>query len=283
MKREPAVAGRFYPGTQSQLKEMIERCFLDEKIGPGELPDLTSQPIRKGEIFSLISPHAGYIYSGPVGAHGYLEQYKDGKPEFFVIIGPNHTNIGPGISIYPKGTWLTPLGEAVIPESIVEKITKQPHFRADTAAHMMEHSIEVQVPFLQYLYGSDVNIIPICMKDQSPEACERIGSVLPKVLAEYDYCLIASSDLSHYESASKAIEKDQLVIQKLKRMDPDGLLDTVMDNQISMCGPGPVSSAIRVSKKLGMKNVEILKYATSGDVTGDKNAVVSYLSAIIKK
>ncbi|NHJ03561.1 MAG: AmmeMemoRadiSam system protein B [Candidatus Heimdallarchaeota archaeon] len=283
MKREPAVAGRFYPGTQSQLKEMIERCFLDEKIGPGELPDLNSRPIRKGDIFSLISPHAGYVYSGWVAAHGYLEQYKDGKPEFFVIIGPNHTNIGPAISVYPKGTWITPLGEAVIPESIVEKITKQPHFRADTAAHMMEHSIEVQVPFLQYLYGSDVNIIPICMKDQSPETCERIGSVLPKVLAEYDYCLIASTDMSHYESASKAIEKDQLVIQKLKRLDSDGLLDTVMSNQISMCGPGPVSSAIRTSKKQGMKNVEILKYATSGDVSGDKSAVVSYLSAIIKK
>ncbi|HUU78188.1 MAG TPA: AmmeMemoRadiSam system protein B [candidate division Zixibacteria bacterium] len=283
MKREPAVAGRFYPGTQSQLKEMIERCFLDEKIGPGELPDLNFRPTRKGDIFCLISPHAGYVYSGPVAAHGYLEQYKDGKPEFFVIIGPNHTNMGPAISVYPKGTWLTPLGEAVIPESIVEKITKQPHFRADTAAHMMEHSIEVQVPFLQYLYGSDVNIIPICLKDQSPETCERIGNVLPKVLAEYDYCLIASTDMSHYESASKAMEKDQLVIQKLKRLDSDGLLDTVMDNQISMCGPGPVSSAIRISKKLGMKNVELLKYATSGDVSGDKNAVVSYLSAIIKK
>ena len=283
MIREPAVAGRFYPGTQSKLKEMIEKCFLDEKIGPGELPNIEKPPVRQGNILTIISPHAGYVYSGSVAAHGYLEQFKDGKPDFFVIIGPNHTNMGPAISVYPEGEWVTPFGNAIIPEKIVEKIVKQPHFRADTAAHMMEHSIEVQIPFLQYLYGGDVPIVPICLKDQSPEMCERIGTVLPKVLSGHDYCLIASTDLSHYESASNALEKDQLVIQRLKRMDSDGLLETVMDKHISMCGPGPVSIAIKISKKSGIKNVEILKYANSGDVSGDKGAVVAYLSAIIKK
>ena len=283
MIREPAVAGMFYPGNEKQLIEMIEQCFTNDRIGPGELPDKSTTPTRKGEIFGLISPHAGFIYSGPVAAHGFLQQFKDGKPDFFVIIGPNHSNMGPPISVHPEGVWKTPLGEAQIPKEVVEKIIKQPYFRSDTSAHMVEHSIEVQVPFLQYLWGGDVPIVPICVKDQSKEMCERIGNVLPKVLDGYDYCLIASTDLTHFESANSASEKDQFVIQKIKRVDPDGLLETVEKEYISMCGPGPVSAVLRVAKKLDNEKVEILKYSTSGDVTGDKGRVVAYLSAIIKK
>ncbi len=283
MIRQPAVAGSFYPKTESQLIEMIEHCFKDSEIGPGELPDKSNIPPRKGEIAGFIAPHAGYIYSGPVAAHAYLKQYKDGKPEFFVIVGPNHRNIGPPISVYSEAAWNTPLGDAIIPKEIVTKIVKQPYFRADTAAHMMEHSIEVHVPFLQYLYGGDVPIIPICVKDQSKEMSERIGLSLAKVLADHDYCLIASTDLTHFESADSAISKDQFVIQKIKRMDPGGLIDTVEEYRITMCGPGPVAAVLTALKKSGSKDVEILKYSTSGDITGDKSSIVAYLSAIIKK
>ncbi len=283
MIRQPAVAGSFYPNTESRLTEMIEHCFKESKIGPGELPDRANMPSRKGEIAGLIAPHAGYIYSGPVAAHAYLKQFKDGKPEFFVIVGPNHRNIGPPISVYSEDAWNTPFGDAKIPKDIVAKLVKQPYFRADTAAHMMEHSIEVHVPFLQYLYGADVPIIPICVKDQSKEMSERIGLSLAKVLADHDYCLIASTDLTHFESADSAMSKDQFVIQKIKRMKPDGLIDTVEEYQITMCGPGPVAAVLTALKKSGSKDVEILKYSTSGDITGDKSSVVAYLSAIIKK
>lgn len=283
MIREPVVAGLFYPGKKEQLIEKIDGCFKDESIGPGELPDIENPPERTGKIYALVSPHAGYTYSGPVAAHGFLEQFKDGKPEFFVIIGPNHKNIGPSISVYSEGSWRTPLGEALIPEDIAKIIVKQPHFRADTSAHMMEHSIEVQVPFLQYLYGADVPILPICMKDQSKENCERVGTVLSKVLANYDYCLIASTDLTHYESQASAMSKDSKVIDSIRKVDPNRLLNTVVDNLISMCGPGPVASTLIAANKNNVKETKILKYSTSGDITGDKNQVVAYLSAILLK
>jgi len=283
MIREPVVAGLFYPGKKEQLIEKIKRCFLDEDIGPGELPNLENPYERSGKIFAVISPHAGYTYSGPVAAHGFLEQYKDGKPEFFVIIGPNHKNIGPAISVYSEGSWRTPLGEAPIAEEITELLIKQPHFRSDTSAHMMEHSIEVQIPFLQYLYGPDVPIVPICMKDQSKENCERIGNVLSKVLANYDYCLIASTDLTHYESQASAMSKDSHVIESIRKINPNRLLNTVVENLISMCGPGPVASTLIAANKNNVKDTKILKYSTSGDITGDKNQVVAYLSAVLLK
>jgi AmmeMemoRadiSam system protein B len=283
MLRQPAVAGQFYPGTESSLIKSIENSFLNKKIGPGKLPDKKQSYERKGDILGIIVPHAGYVYSGPIAAHGYLEQFQDGKPEFFIIIGPNHRNIGPGISVYSGGNWVTPLGEATIPEAIVEKIIKQPHFRGDTAAHMMEHSIEVQVPFLQYLYGSDIPIVPICLKDQSFESCERIGTVLMKVLKGHDFCLIASTDFSHYISQAEAFKQDHKVIEQIKKMHPKHVIDTVNEEFISMCGPGTVASVLELSKNLGAKHVDVLKYATSGEVSGDKNHVVAYMSAVIKK
>ncbi|NHK30388.1 MAG: AmmeMemoRadiSam system protein B [Asgard group archaeon] len=282
MLREPKVAGSFYPSNKDKLIQMIEMCFSNDQIGPGKLPEKDKQYTRKGEIYGLISPHAGYVYSGPVAAHGFLEQYQDGKPDFFVIIGPNHRNIGPPLSVYPEGSWLTPLGEALIPGDIVEIIVKQPHFRSDTTAHMMEHSIEVQVPFLQYLYGDNVPIIPICVKDQSLAMAQRIGTVLSKVLAEHDYCLIASTDLTHYETKASAMSKDSLVIDCIRNLDPEKLINTVNEKYISMCGPGPVASILYASNKNKIKEVKILKYATSGDVSGD-DVGVSYLSALLMK
>lgn len=283
MIREPAVADLYYPGNKNQLTELIKRCFTNESIGPGELPNLNEVYERTGEIYGLICPHAGYVYSGPVAAHSYLEQFKDGKPEFFVIIGPNHRNVGPGISVYPEGSWKTPLGEAVIFDEAVEKLVKQPHFRADTTAHIVEHSLEVQVPFLQYLYGPNVPIVPICLKDQSDLAVERVGSTLSKVLANYDYCFIASTDLTHQESVSSAMSKDSYVIECIKKMEPMKLMETVREKYISMCGPAPVASLIIAAKSIGIKEAKIMKYANSGDVTGDKNHVVAYLSAILLK
>jgi AmmeMemoRadiSam system protein B len=283
MIRQPAVAGSFYPRNKSQLLNLIEACFEDAKLGPGKKPDKTKDYPRTGNIFGLVSPHAGFVYSGPIAAHGFLRQFEDGKPDYFVIIGPNHRNIGPGISVFPEGTWTTPLGDIKIAEDITTKIIEQPHFRADTAAHMLEHSIEIQIPFIQYLYGDKIPIVPICIKDQSLESSLRIGKTLAKTLNDDDYCIIASTDLTHFESANSASEKDQFVIQKIKQMDPEGLVKIVEDRRITMCGPGSVASVLFTAKNSGMKNVEILRYANSGDVSGDKNHVVAYLSALIMK
>jgi hypothetical protein len=283
MIRQPVVAGQFYPGDKEKLKIMIERCFTDKKIGPGKLPDLTSEPKRTGNIFGLISPHAGYVYSGSVAAHGYLEQFADGKPDFFIIIGPNHSNNGPGISVYPPGKWKTPFGGATIPEEIVKKIVKEAYFREDKIAHMQEHSIEVQVPFLQYLYGADVPIVPICLKDQSLEMSIRVGNVLSKALKDYDFCMIASTDLTHYTSHEVAMEKDSYVIECIKNLDASGLIEVVQEKQITMCGPGPVASVLTASNQNNVQSVDVLKYATSGEVSGDRRHVVAYVSAILKK
>jgi len=281
--REPAVAGMFYPADKNQLIKSIEKCFQDETIGPGALPDKASPPERKGSIVGIISPHAGYIYSGPVAAHGYLEQFKDGKPEFFVIIGPNHTGLGAKISVHPPGKWRTPLGDATLPEEVIEAIIKQPHFRSDTLAHSREHSIEVQVPFLQYLYGEDVAIVPIALKDQSKETVDRIATTLGEVLADYDFCLIASTDLTHFESQANAMAKDAFVIENIKKLNANKLLEVVNEKYISMCGPAPTASVIKLGKKFGVTSAKVLKYATSGDVTGHKSEVVAYLSAILMK
>ena len=148
---------------------------------------------------------------------------------------------------------------------------------------MQEHSIEVQVPFLQYLYGDDVPFIAICLKDQSLSTSARIGTVLPKVLAGYDYCLIASTDLSHFESQGASFEKDRHVIEAIQTLNATTLHDKIMSFNISMCGPGPTASVLTAGVQSGVKTAEILKYSTSGDVTGDKNYVVAYLSAILRK
>jgi hypothetical protein len=282
MIREPAAIG-FYPGNKERLVKMIENCFLNKEIGPNELPDKDKKPSRKKTIYGLICPHAGYIYSGPVAAHAYLEQYKDGKPEFFVILGPNHTGIGQLISVYPGGKWKTPLGEAPVPKEIVDQITEEAYFTPDERGHMREHSIEVHVPFLQYLYGPEIPIIPICIKRQTKDMSVRIGNVLSDVLADYDYCLIASTDLTHQESKSSAYDKDQKVIDHIKNLNPSALFDTVMQEHITMCGPGPVSAVLTAGLHNGVTSATILKYATSAAVTGDESAVVGYVSAILKK
>ncbi|MEA2069877.1 MAG: AmmeMemoRadiSam system protein B [Asgard group archaeon] len=283
MIRQPAAAGMMYPKDKKQLIELIERCFKNEKLGPSKLPDTTKKHDRTGEIFGLIAPHAGYVYSGPIAAHAYLQQFNDGNPEFFVIIGPNHRNIGPRISVYPEGEWETPLGKVSIAEKIAEKLINEAYFRSDTSAHMMEHSLEVHVPFLQYLYGDDLSIVPICLKDQSKDMSIRVGNVISDVLKEHDYCMIASTDLTHYESHTSASSKDQHVIDAIKNLNANALYEEITEKQISMCGPGAVASILTAAHHNNVKNSKILKYGTSGEVSGNKTQVVGYVSAILTK
>lgn len=281
MVREPIVAGTFYPANAETLKRQIEECFLSS-LGPRELPKVS--PKDKGEIIGLISPHAGYIYSGPVASHGLYVLAQDQEPSLVIVLGPNHTGVGPRVSLQLEGSWRTPLGNVDIDSAMADSIISQSkHIRADNSAHALEHSIEVQIPFLQYVFGSSFKIVPICFLDQSLEVCQDVGEALYQALVENTAVIIASTDFTHYESQEQATSKDEKAIKTIQNLDAEGLLQTVREYSISMCGSGPVAATLIATKKLGASECNLLSYHTSGDVIGDYTSVVGYASLSIKK
>ena len=278
--RNPWVAGAFYPSDPDGLKATIRGCFT-HKLGPMKIPERSSGTRR---TVSAICPHAGYMYSGPVAAHVYLSLASEADPESIVIIGPSHTGIGSPLSIMNKGFWKTPLGKVRIDEELSNAILREADFLdVDESAHMREHSIEVQIPFLQYIYGSDFSFVPICMALQDLDSSRDLGRALGKACEGKDVLILASTDLSHYEDQTSANRKDKLVIAAILNLDEEELQEKVYKNRITMCGYGPVSVALVASKHLGAKGAELLSYHTSGDVSGDYSAVVGYASIRILK
>lgn len=261
--------------------KQIEDCFK-HRLGPGYLPKVK---LIEGErkIYGLVSPHAGYMYSGPIAAHGYCKLAEDGAPTVFVILGPNHTGLGSGISIYPfEGVWKTPLGDVEVDPQICRRIVEASDLvDIDERAHIYEHSIEVQIPFLQYLYGSP-KIVPICMLMQDLETSRELGEALAKALKGVDTVIIASTDLNHYEPHDRTLKKDRLVIDAILRMDEEALFKAV-DEGVSMCGPGPVATMIVTLKMLGHFKTVLLSHRTSGDITGDYSSVVGYASIVFER
>ena len=276
--RSPYVAGQFYPSGRKRLEDHINSLFT-HKLGPGNIPTVNEEGPRN--IISLISPHAGYIYSGAVAAHGFYELASDGRPDLFILIGPNHSGLGPNISVSTE-TWRTPFGDVEIDLEIAKEIAKSDEIMIESTAHEFEHSIEVQLPFLQYLYG-EVRFVPICMRSQDLETSITLAEAVSQAIVGRNVVTIASTDLTHFESHNIASEKDNLVIDAIRQLDEKQLQDVVKRENISMCGYGPVTATIIISKKMGGKNVKILKYATSGDITGEKARVVGYLSSVISK
>lgn len=271
--RPPAVAGSFYAGSESALRKQIEECYTHEH-GPGEVPEAKSGPRN---ILGLVSPHAGYPYSGPVAAHGFARLAEDGKPETFVILGPNHQGIGSGVSIMTSGKWSTPLGEIEIDNPLAEDIKNAGEIiDEDPIAHSREHSMEVQLPFLQHLFGSEFEIVPICMMMQDEETSEEVGHAIAESASERDVTIIASTDFTHYEPQEAAVSKDGKAIDEILKLDWEGLIRTISDENISMCGYGPVSAMLYATKKLGAQKANLLKYATSGDTSGPMPQVVGY-------
>jgi len=272
-RRMPAVAGAFYPSSAESLRMEIENCF-QHRIGPGRLP---KHVMGERKPPSLISPHAGYIYSGPVAAHSYLQLEDRMRPEVVVVLGPNHYGIGSAVSIYPEGEWITPFGSVKIDEKLALRLAELSDiFTLDEVSHLREHSIEVQIPFLQYVLGG-FKLLPICLLDQGLKTCLEVGRCLAEALRDYEsFLLVASTDLTHYEPDEIAKEKDSLALEKVRELDIEGLYQVIRENDISMCGYGAVAAVLEASKRLGAKKAEILKYATSGDVTGDRSAVVGY-------
>jgi len=279
--RRPSQAGTFYAGTAGSLKAQIAQCFT-HKLGPGKIPETVENGPRR--LVGFVSPHAGYMYSGPVAAHGFYNLALDGKPEIIVIFGPNHTGQGSAIAAMSEGVWRTPLGDVQIDTPTADFIVKESKIvDLDDTAHLFEHSIEVQLPFLQYLYGSGFRFVPIAFLMQDLESSREVGKATAKALANKNAVIIASSDMTHYEPQKSVEKKDNLVIEAVEKVDESQLYAVVEDYGISACGYGPMIALITAAKTLGAKNVKLLRHATSGDVTGDYSAVVGYASIVFSK
>jgi AmmeMemoRadiSam system protein B len=222
------------------------------------------------------------MYSGPVAAKSYFELASDGKPEKIVVIGPNHTGAGSGVSMMPEGVWETPLGHVEVDGELARAISdKSEIIDLDDRAHLYEHSIEVQLPFLQYVLGGKFEFVPICMMMQDQETSSEVGKAVGQALEGTNAVVIASSDMSHYEQAAVAKRKDRLAIDAILALDDVKLQETVESHGISMCGHGPVASMIVASKMLNGKTAKLLGYSTSGDITGDDSGVVGYLAVSV--
>jgi len=279
--RRPCQAGAFYAGTAESLKKQIENCFLHE-LGPGKIPETIKTGPR--QVVGLVCPHAGYMFSGPVAAHAYYKLALDGKPDIVVLFGPNHTGYGSALAVMNEGFWRTPLGDVEIDAELANQIVDESHIiDVDDSAHRFEHSIEVQLPFLQYLYGSGFKIAPICFLMQDLSSARDVGQAVAKVLAGKNAVIIASSDMTHYEPQKSAETKDKMALEAVEAMDEAKLYSVIEAHRISACGYGPIAALITAAKNLGMKKAKLLCYKTSGDVIGDYSSVVGYATVCLTK
>lgn len=262
MKRKAFVAGQFYPGDGERLRQAVEKVS-----GP--------QGVKKKAI-AVVSPHAGYVYSGPVAGAVFSSTVLPGT---VVILGPGHREIGSLFAIQAKGSWLTPLGESPIEADLASRIMKRCALvEEDEQAHLWEHSLEVQLPFIQY-HRKDAAIVPICVSHEASYGeLEALGRALAEAIlgSGQDVLIVASTDMSHYVSQKTAEKKDMLAIRKILDLDPAGLFGTVMDERISMCGYQPTAAALVAALGLGASGAELVRYQTSGEATGDYAQVVGY-------
>jgi len=277
--RRPVVAGAFYPADPERLRSTINGCFT-HSLGPGSLPGEKSDERR---TIGVVCPHAGYMYSGPTAAHSYLHLASEPDPDSVIILCPNHTGLGGPVSLGGSDAWDTPLGRVEVDQELTSDIFKASDvIDVNEIAHYREHSIEVQLPFLQFIYR-DFKIVPICMGLQDLETSRKVGQAIAQAVSERDVLLMASTDLTHQESQSSASAKDGGVIDHIVKMDEVGLQGWVRSQRVTMCGYGPVSAVLIASKLLGAKESRLLAYSTSGDTTGDYVAVVGYASAVITR
>lgn len=279
--RKPYVANAFYAGTKTELTEQIIGCFT-HRFGPGEVPSTVEHGPRK--ILGLICPHAGYMYSGPVAANGYSRLAVDGTPEIFVILGPNHTGTGSGVSILTEGAWETPIGITSIEGGLAKQIQKSSDILdIDESSHSFEHSIEVQLPFVQFLFKEGPKFVPICSMMQDLQTSRDIARCIVEQCKGRDYVIIASSDFTHYEPHDTASRKDKMAIDAIMKLDDAALNELGENNRVTMCGYGPITTLLAAAKLLGGVKPEFLAYKTSGDITGDKSAVVGYSSIVFSR
>ena len=271
--RKPAVAGQFYPADPKELASLIDRCYM-HLLGPGKPPPA---PKTRATSVAVVSPHAGYVYSGPVAAHSYLHVSSLPDPDLIVVVAPNHYGIGSGVSTFKEGMWQTPLGMMKVDSEAAKELTSlEETVVFDPGAHRLEHSLEVQLPFLQRIYGDSVPLLPISLIFQDIDTAKSLSAALAKLLRGRRAVLVASSDLTHYEPAEDARRKDTALLQEVLRTDLEGFYSTLDRLNVTSCGFGAIATVMETSRALGLSSPELLKYATSGDTTGDNLQVVGY-------
>jgi MEMO1 family protein len=269
--RRPAVAGRFYPGDPEDLRAEAQAYLSQSK----------SNNQTAVQAIGCITPHAGYVYSGHVAGAVFARLE---IPERCVVLCPNHTGMGRALAILSEGAWETPLGEVPVDEGLAGALKRQfPALHEDAAAHRAEHAIEVELPFLQ-LRQPKLQIVPIALGTGQFEVLEALGVALAEVIAAQTapVLIVASSDMNHYESDAVTRVKDHKAIERILTLDPRGLFDVVTQQKISMCGFGPAVVMLTAARQLGAKSAELVKYATSGDISGDRNAVVGYAGVVVR-
>jgi len=267
--REPAVAGYFYTADPTTLEREVDTMI--ESARPPQI---------SGQLCGLISPHAGYLYSGPTAAYGY-KLVQNANYDVVIIIGPSHRENFDNIAIFPGDSYRTPLGDVPIDDDVRSALaaaTKK--IVISSNGHRLEHSIEVQLPFLQRMLGK-FSFVPMVMGDQRRANCEALAEAIATVCQKRKTLLIASSDLSHYHSYEVATQLDGRVIEDVRSFDADALMTKIEREEVEACGGGPIVATMKALSALGSQRIEILFHCNSGDVTSHRDAVVGYLSAAI--
>lgn len=267
MERKPAVAGQFYPGSESALKEEVDR-FLNVKASPKK-------------ALAAIAPHAGYVYSGGVAGAVFANVI---VPRRCIVLSPNHTGMGARAAVWTRGSWWLPTGSVPVDETLAHELLRHsPELSDDTSAHIAEHSLEVELPFL-LARNPKVSIVPVTLSHLGKDSCAKIGGAIAGTIRDSrdEILIVVSTDMNHYEDQTHTLSKDKLAIDRVLALDADGLLSTCGEHHISMCGVVPTAVALHACKELGAKKATLVKHATSGDVSGDYNAVVGYAGFIIE-
>lgn len=267
MIRQPAVAGSFYSGDKSRLQHEIDTFIIKD--------------CEKQSALGAVSPHAGYMYSGSIAGSLYSHIT---IPDLVVILSPNHTGYGKPYSIWPGGSWITPFGEIAVNEEAVDELVNSCHLiERDKEAHLYEHAAEVQIPFIQY-FNQKTEIVVMTIASRKIQDLKTIGKCISQMLQKLhpDALVVASSDMTHHEPQASANKKDNIAINEILALNEDGLYNKVNELRISMCGIYPAVIMLVCSKERGAKEAILVRYATSGDVTGDYDQVVGYAGIIIR-
>jgi AmmeMemoRadiSam system protein B len=263
--REPAVAGRFYSSDAGRLAAEVSG-YLE--------PAAASRCARV-----LVVPHAGYVYSGAIAGAGYACV---AVPSRAVVLCPNHTGLGRQRAVWCTGSWRLPGGDVPIDEELAQSICERAELSDDRLAHLREHAVEVQLPFLR-ARRPDVRVVPICLARLSLAECSRVARGLASALADAPDrpLMVASTDMSHYVRADEARRLDNLALERVTALDPEGLYEVVVEHDISMCGYIPTTVALMAARELGARRATVVRYGNSGEASGDFDRVVGYAAVVV--
>jgi len=271
--REPRVAGSFYPRTKAALDAELDRCYAEAAHA--------LIPLERRDAIGAVGPHAGFVYSGAVAAKVYARMT---LPETVIVISPNHTGLGPRMSIWPSGRWVVPTGTIEVDEALSLAIRAGcPGLEADTRAHEREHGIETHVPFI-LRERPDARLVAIVLGTQDPDRARRLGEAIPRALAATGRraVIVASSDMNHFDDQATTLAKDRRALDRVVARDPAGLLETCARDGITMCGAAPTAAMLWAGAALGAREAVLVDHRTSGDVSGDLESVVGYAGVLLR-